>query len=273
MVQTPVIYPGGKSLLLPEIRKIVPPHKLCLDLFGGGGAFILDDSHEVGVYNDINSNAVHFFRTLRDPDLGRSLREKIQLTPFSREEFQSCVESWRKVTDPVERAYSWYIVINLGFTHEEDCDSFRVGKGNNNARAFKNHGDRLEEVITKLRNVVIENLDFRRALSIYGRGRDTLIFADPPYITPIGRHAVGYENEFKVSDHIDLLNELSSTDADVILCGYDSPLYHSMLDPKVWNLKIVTRMAQVGNSDYTSRDTRKEHIWTKIKQKGLFENL
>lgn len=273
MVQTPIIYPGGKTLLLPEIRKMVPPHKLCLDLFGGGGAFILDDSHEIGVYNDINSNACHFFRTLRDVDFGPALRERILLTPYSREEYESSVKNWNVVTDEVERAYRWYLLINLGFTHEESCTSFRVGKGNNIARAFANHGDRLEEVIAKLKNIVIENLDFRRAMKIYGSGRDTLIFADPPYITPEDRDAVGYAHKFEVKDHIDLIQMLCDTDADVILCGYDSPLYHSLLRPPMWQLKVVTRMAQVGNSDYTTRDIRKEHIWTKRRQRGLFENL
>ena len=271
LVQTPVIYPGGKTLLLPEIRKLVPPHKVCLDLFGGGGAFILDDSHEVGIYNDINEHAVNFFRVLRGADSDR-LIDLIRKTPYSRKEYEDCVKNWRDLGDPVEKAWAWYVIINLGFTHEESCTSFRVGKGNNIASAFANHGDRLPEVTAKLRKVLIENLDFRHAMSLYGSGKDTLIFADPPYITPEERDAVGYAHHFSTKDHIDLINMLTDTDADVILCGYDSFLYHSMLNKKVWNLKIVTRSAQVGNSDYNKRDVRKEHIWTKIKQRGLFES-
>ena len=271
MVQTPLIYPGGKTLLLPHLRPLVPPHDLCLDLFGGGGAFILDASHKRGVYNDINSEACNFFRTLRDSENGERLRQLLQNTPYSREEYFDCDSSWSDIADPVERARRWFVVINLGFTHEEDCHSFRVAVGNNPAQAFRRHIDRLPEVISRLRDVVIENLDFRDALKIYGKGPKTLVFADPPYISPKGEEAVGYRRPFTIRDHYDLLARLNQTDSQVIVCGYDSELYHDMLREPRFKLVKKVRVAQVGNSDYSEREVRVEHIWVKKNQMGLFE--
>lgn len=249
---------------------MIPPHKLCLDLFGGGGAFILDDTHEIGVYNDINSEAVNFFRVLRDEETKARLIALLRDTPYSREEYFDCDATWRGITEPVERARRWFCIVNMGFTHEEDCHSFRVAFTNNPARALRNHVDVLPAVADKLRNVVIENLDFRHAMTIYGHGKDTLIFADPPYITS-GKDALTYEATMSIEDHYELLVNLDRTDAMVILCGYDSPLYRHHLQPPVWQLVKKVRLAQVGNSDYKKRDVRVEHIWIKKSLGGLFD--
>lgn len=274
MVSTCIIYPGGKTLLLPVIRKLVPPHKLCLDLFGGGGAFILDDIHEIGVYNDKNSNAVNFFRVLRDEELANSLIERLRHTPYSREEYFLCDAAWGDTDDPVERARQWFVLINLGFTHEEDCHSFRVAAGTNVAKSVRNHVDDLPLVVDKLRNITIENLDFRKAMQIYGHGKDTLIFADPPYITPMDRQSLRYKNVMNPRDHYELLMLLKRTDANVILCGYESEMYMDMLRPPDWRLKIHERVAQVGNSDYDEREVRREHIWVKGNNThGLFDQM
>lgn len=270
MVRTPIIYPGGKTLLLPYIRPLTPPHSLALDLFGGGGAWILDGTHERGVYNDINSNAVNFFRVLRDAEKSKLLAESLRCTPFSREEYFSCDASWQDSSlDEVERARRWFVVINMGFTHEEDCHSFRVSARMSIASSVRNHVDRLGEVHERLRDVVIEHLDFRDALKIYGRGKDTLIFADPPYITQ-KKDSLKYARSFTMQDHIDLLHALSETDAQVILCGYESEVYFDLLRPPLWSLVQKVRIAQVGNSDYNTRETRTEHIWVKKYERGLW---
>ena len=269
-VSTPLIYPGGKTLLLPYIRPLVPPHNRCLDLFGGGGAFILDDTHTEGVYNDLNEEAVNFFRVLRDNESRERLIELLRNTPYSRKEYFDCDSSWRGVDDDVERARQWFVVINMGFTHQEDCHSFRVGVSNGVARALRNHVDDLPLVAEKLRTITIECLDWRDALKIYGWGADTLVFADPPYMTT-KEDSLQYAHTMSSSDHYDLLVSLDSTDAMVILCGYESDLYKDYLKKPRWQLVKKVRVAQVGNSDYKQRETRTEHIWVKKSLGGLWE--
>lgn len=271
---TPLIYPGGKTLLLPHIRPLVPPHDFLLDLFGGGGAFVLDDTHRNAVYNDINGAAVNFFRVMRDPDKWEILYDLLRRTPYSRREYYDCDTTWKdpSISD-IERARRWFVVINMGFTHEEDNHSFLVARSSQVARAVRNHVEDLPQVHEKLRNVVIEELDFRRALDIYGKGEDALIFADPPYLNA-NPEGLTYQNKFTPRDHWELLQRLNATDAQVILCGYDSDLYHSLLRPPIWELVKKVRIAQVGNSDYTERDVRVEHIWVKKSHYGtLFGGL
>lgn len=267
---TPIIYPGGKTMLLPHLKNLVPPHRLCLDLFGGGGAFILWDEWDEGVYNDLNSEAVNFFRVLRNPETRERLIESLRGTPYSRQEYFDCDETWYNNTDPVERARAWFVVINQGFTHEEDCHSFRVGAQNGVARAFANHVDRLPLIAEKFRRITIENLDWRDALKIYGQGKDVLVFADPPYLTTKGE-SVGYRHTMSSAGHFDLLVALDQTDANVILTGYASAMYLEFLKPPKWQLVKKVRVAQVGNSNYQERETRTEHIWVKKSIGGLWE--
>ena len=269
-LSTPLIYPGGKTMLLPHIRPLVPPHNRCLDLFGGGGAFILDDTHTEGVYNDLNGEACNFFRVLRNPETSGVLQRLLQFTPYSREEYFACDQSWETCDDPVERARQWFVVINMGFTHQEDCHSFRVGVSNGVARALRNHVDRLPLVAEKFREITIECLDWRDALRIYGWGVDTLVFADPPYLTT-KEQSLRYEHTMEYSDHFDLLVALDQTDAMVILCGYESSLYMDYLKAPKWQLVKKVRIAQVGNSDYKQRETRTEHIWVKKSLGGLWD--
>lgn len=269
-LSTPLIYPGGKTLLLPHLRPLVPPHIRCVDLFGGGGAFILWDEHEEGVYNDLNSEAVNFFRTLRDAEKRERLIESLRATPYSREEYFDCDSTWRSIDDPVERARQWFVVINMGFTHEEDCHSFRVAIPDGAPRAFKNHVDRLPIIAEKLRGITIECLDWSDALSIYGWGRDTLVFADPPYLN-VKENSTGYAHTMSADDHFCLLVALDATDAMVILCGYESRMYTEFLKPPKWQLVKKVRIAKVGNSSYKERETRTEHIWVKKSLGGLWE--
>jgi len=265
-----LIYPGGKSLLVPELIKVTPPHEIGLELFAGGGTWTLAVSKaKNGVLNDKNGEVYNFFRVLRDPESASRLREILRCTPYSRDEYFDCDKTWEQTTDSVERARKWFVVINMGFTHQEDSHSFRVGVSNGVARAIKNHVDDLPLVTDRLREVVIENLDFRKAMALYGHGADTCIFADPPYITAAEQSLV-YREPFTVSDHWDLLVLLDRTDAKVVLCGYESELYSDMLRPPQWQLVRKIRVAQVGNSDYTEREYRIEHIWVKKPLGGLW---
>ncbi len=268
-VSTPLIYPGGKTLLLPHIRPLVPPHNRCLDLFGGGGAFILDDTHTEGVYNDLNDEAVNFFRVLRNDETRERLIELLRDTPYSRKEYFDCDSTWRDCTDMVERARCWFVVVNMGFTHQEDCHSFRVGVSNGVARALRNHVDDLPLVVDRLRSITIECLDWRKALEIYGWGADTLVFADPPYLTT-KEGSLQYAHAMSVADHYDLLVALDATDTMVILCGYASEMYNDMLRRPKWELVKKVRIAHVGNSDYKHREMRTEHIWVKKSLGGLW---
>ena len=61
---------GGKRYIVPHLLKLMPPHKLYVELFGGGAALLFSKPPSpIEVYNDIDSNLVNLFRVLRDDKL------------------------------------------------------------------------------------------------------------------------------------------------------------------------------------------------------------
>lgn len=77
---------GGKfshlDFLLPNLPNDAT--HFC-DVFGGSAAVLINrEPAPVETYNDLDSELVNFFATLRHPELGDSLLKEIALTPFSR---------------------------------------------------------------------------------------------------------------------------------------------------------------------------------------------
>ena len=79
---------GGKFSHLDFLLPYLPndARHFC-DVFGGSAAVLINrEPAPVETYNDLDSELVNFFATLRHSDLGKELMREIALTPFSREE-------------------------------------------------------------------------------------------------------------------------------------------------------------------------------------------
>ena len=78
-------------------------------MFGGSAAVLINRAPApVETYNDLDSELVNFFTTLRHPERGERLLKEIALTPFSREELAlACTPEID--LDNVERARRFYV--------------------------------------------------------------------------------------------------------------------------------------------------------------------
>lgn len=109
------------------------------------------------VYNDLNSEMVNLFRVIRD--CGRELREKLTLTPFSREDFK---ESYEPTEDAVEQARRTVARCFMGFgsNAHNRMTGFRANSNRSNttpAHDWRNYPDEVPAMIERLRGVVIES--------------------------------------------------------------------------------------------------------------------
>src|SRR5579862_9703232 len=89
-------YYGGKTMMLPALLQLLPPHQTYVEAFGGSGTLLLNkgrSENELEIYNDFESELVNFFTVLRDR--GRELEAALTLTPFSREEYNTAREKLR----------------------------------------------------------------------------------------------------------------------------------------------------------------------------------
>lgn len=87
-------------MLAPRIIEHFPEHRCYVEPFGGGGSVLLRKPRSYAeVYNDLDGEIVNLFTVARDR--GDELVRLLELTPFSRDEFQ---QSYEPTDDPLEQA-------------------------------------------------------------------------------------------------------------------------------------------------------------------------
>lgn len=177
---------GGKWLLAPWIISHFPPHRVYTEVFGGAASVLLRKPRAYSeVYNDLDGEVVHLFRMLQKPDTAARIKHRLEMTPFSRSEFNS---AYINDTDPVERACSLIILSFMGFGSNAHNTTTRTGfRANSNrsgttpAHDWANYPEMLDAFTARLRGVVIEK---RPAVDVLAQqdGPETLHYVDPPYV-------------------------------------------------------------------------------------------
>jgi DNA adenine methylase len=273
MVTRPVLrYYGGKFRLAPWIIAHMPKHRIYVEPFGGAASVLLRKPRSYSeVYNDLYGEVVNLFRVLRNPSQARDLVRQVKLTPYAREEFEL---SYILDGDPVEQARRTLFRAAAGFAGGAQ-KMYGTGFRSNvtrphttPARDWAGMPQVLEEVIGRLRGVVIEHLPAMEVIRKYDTA-DTFIYCDPPYVyaTRNSRNAGDtYEHEMSDDDHRQLAQVLRSLKGSAIVSGYASALYDDELYPD-W-----TRVQRIAHAD-GARD-RVEVLWISpnvVQQPSLFQ--
>jgi DNA adenine methylase len=271
MIKHPLLrYHGSKWRIAQWIISHFPRHRIYLDPFGGSAAVLLNKGRsEVEIYNDLDGELVNLFQVVRDN--GTALAEKVCLTPYSRDEF---IKAFEPSSDPLEQARrtmvksflgfgGGYIAGGLGSKCAVSEHGFR-----NSWRIIGNHAnldwlkvpDNIQSTITRLLGVVLENLPYQTLIE-KNDTPETLIYADPPYLSTVRDRGTDYRHEFTEQDHIELARMLHHAKGPVILSGYHSALYNDLY--KGWAVyEHKTRTMQ--------NSPRLEVIWVKGVENGLF---
>jgi len=254
----PVVrYHGGKWILAPWIISHFPPHRIYTEVFGGGASVLLRKNRAYAeVYNDLDGEVVNLFRVLRDH--GPELRAAVELTPFSRDEFDL---SYEPTEDRVEQARRTMVRAGMGFGSSGISAQCKTGfrgsamrSGTHPATDWARTSWNLAAVIERLQGVIVEN---RSALDLlkYHDGPETLHYVDPPYLQETRTWMAGkgaYKHEMTEQDHLDLIRELHRLNGMVALSGYPSALYDEAL--KDWD-----RVERATTAD--GRVARVEVLW------------
>jgi DNA adenine methylase len=277
-MKTPIKYFGSKNKLSETIINLIPPHKCYVEVFGGSGAVLFNKPiSEVEVYNDINLDIVNLFRVLRDLEKSAKLYQMLELTLYSRAEFDSAKKALQdnQIIDDVYRAWCVFVLYN---------QSIHVRRGyvtswgysiieNTRTDAWWNKIQSISAIHNRLSNVQIENLDYKDILTKYDT-EQTVFYLDPPYTHASRSEKVSYENEINVQDHDELVMRLLECRGACILSGYENPIYKP-LDQAGWRRVEIQSRTSIGpQSQNTSRT---EILWynrgfTSKKQLTLFED-
>lgn len=246
-------YPGSKWSLAKWIISFFPEHHSYLDPFFGSGAVLFNKPRSnIETVNDLDGNVINLFECIRtDPE---RLARSIYLTPYSREVYEMAFKAVPE--DKFEAAVNFYIRLNMG--HGFRTNGEKVGwkndvQGRERSYASQdwcNLPDKIMQAAERLRGVQIEN---KPAVELIQRFNfpNVLIYCDPPYMLET-RHGKQYKCEMDDKDHEQLLDVLQKHKGYVIISGYDTDLYNSMLSG--WYRYETTAYSQVCSK-------KKEIIW------------
>ena len=252
---------GGKFSHLDFILPNIPldAQHFC-DVFGGSAAVLINrQPAPVETYNDIDSELVNFFRTLRDDST--ELIRTISLTPFSREELARACE-YEPGLSELERARRFFVRARQTRTGLAQRSSegrwahcvltSRAGMAGAVSR-WLGSVDGLAEITLRLQRVQIENAPALDVIQRYDTA-DTVFYLDPPYVHSARGDTAAYENEMSDDEHGELADALSSIRGRAVLSGYRTPLYDRLFAG--W--RRIDAPVRTANS---VRQPRRESLW------------
>lgn len=275
-------YYGGKYSHLDWLLPLLPKCHHFVDVFGGSASVILNRAPSpIDTYNDLDGEAVSFFRVLREE--GDKLIELLKLTPFSREEFRIACEREQGLT-PLERARRFYVRLSqarsgLGQTAKpanwaNTLTHSRRGMGSTISR-WETTVNGLSEIVKRLLHIQIENTTALKLIRVYGQIKNVLLYLDPPYVhsTRSGGKSV-YLFEMTDKQHRKLAKRLNACQCKVAVSGYDSDLYTELFPSPKWT-KIVGPLKTASSSTDLAgkRGKRTEVLWVNynpLERNGLF---
>ena len=136
------------------------------------------------VYNDLDRTVVNVFRVLRDSAMATALQRSLEITPFSREEYEAAYEP---TDDPIESARRMIFrsVAGIGTDSVITRRGFRNSTKRNDqhisvAYEWQSFPQQVRIFTERLRGVIIENRNYSEVIKQHD-GKDTLFYVDPPY--------------------------------------------------------------------------------------------
>lgn len=241
----------------------MPDHRIYVEPFGGAASVLLRKPRSYAeVYNEMSADVVTVFRVLRDPALAEQLRRAVELTPFSRMEYEA---AYLPADDPVERARRVILRSFAGFGSGSATAASPKGmrtrarvwrpptafRSNSNrsgttpAHDWANWPAQIPAFVARLQGVVIEQRPAQDVIRTHDRP-DTLHYVDPPYLHDtrnIDNASGRYQHEMTDVMHEALLHQLLGVRGMVLLSAYPHPLYESVLRPAGWESRTRRALA------------------------------
>ena len=250
--------------MLDELVSIIPEHTTYVEPFMGSASLLLNHARsEVEIINDMDSELVHFMRTLANKIKTIALFSKLERTEFSKEVFEKALEHHKNKClgmKPTERAVNFYTLVT---------QSFQNGRKSFSAKAYKDTRDYQEDinfylpkVQERLQGVTIKEMDGIELLQELVEDENVFAFVDPPYRPSLrGKSARNiYGHEMSEEDHRRLLETIQTAKCKIALCGYRSPegmdLYDEYLIPHGWKCYLLKRVGNTGKKTMVN-----EYIW------------
>ncbi|GGB68921.1 DNA adenine methylase [Deinococcus soli (ex Cha et al. 2016)] len=234
MTVAPVLrWPGAKWRIAEFVVSHLPAHDVYIEpYFGSGAVFFNKDVSRVEIINDLDSNVVTLFRVLREQ--ADALTTLISLTPWSEQEYHECWTALdRGGLSDLERARCLIVVTwqQMGRKPVTQRSSwrFRDVRGQSPITAWSTLPERIQHAASRLAAAQVSQMPAIRLIE-QTQGPDTLVYADPPYLSEIRSGARMYEHEMRDrAQHDELIDALRAHLGPVVLSAYANEYYSEQL--------------------------------------------
>lgn len=276
LVKSPISQPGAKYFLRKKIFDLLPAHSSYIDVFGGTGTVLLGKSKsKIEVFNEINSNIAAFFSVVKDTVKCRKLVDILDFMPYSRQLWKELKVKWKLgdiPKDEIQMVAEWFYISRLSFSADRNGGfaTASVSTLRNPCVSFRNIVNDLEQVSQRLRNVIVECLDFRQVIQKYD-SPGSLFMVDAPYLLEgANKSKRYYGHNFGVNDHRELCDMLNDICGMAVITHYEHPLYEKLY--KDWskyefqNFKVSYGLTKQNPND-KERPKVRENVYTNFEQK------
>lgn len=231
-MRTPISYYGGKQRMVDYIVPLIPPHRIYVEpFFGGGAVFWAKGKSFLEVINDINHNVVNFYQVMVK-DFDRLLVE-VMASPMSEHLHKTALQIYKSPRghSKVRRAWAFWYVTNCSFANKPGAGwKFDSGsEGSHSGRYLKRRRNEFELYRDRLSEV---HISMRDAVQVIGDRdqSDCFFYLDPPYPNSDQGHYKGYTED----DLEKLLAACESISGKFILSNYGSQMLDRYVDRNGW---------------------------------------
>lgn len=207
-VKSPFRYPGGKFYALKHIipfLNVIEHDEFREPFVGGGSVFYGKDKVKFNWINDIETDIINVYNHIAndtDFDLFSILFDE---EIVNRERYREVIDLI--TNSDIERAFKTFYLNRTSYSGIINKPAWGYAEGKSspppNWKKFIVDSNR------KLKDVKITNLDFEDVINAKPKGKDVLMYLDPPYHNADQKRA--YKKSFDVSDHIRLRDTLLKT--------------------------------------------------------------
>lgn len=268
----PFTYFGGKTSIAARLVKLLPAHEHYVETHAGSLAVLLaKPPSAMETVNDQDQDLMTFWRVLRDRPA--DLTWACAMTPHSRAEAAMAADpapTWPPGLDELERARLMWVKLTqcrAGLTGQRTgWRYYQDPRGSHSSMPdyLDSYAARIAAAAARIRGVSLEFLPAAEIIALYGRHEGNLLYVDPPYLESVRKKCSGgrsrgplYAHELRTdADHAALLEALLGCRSAVVLSGYPSELYDSMLES--WHRAEISTTTGNGGAD---RD-RTEVVWS-----------
>lgn len=240
LLKRPVLrYHGGKWTSRKKIHAFMRgPHTVfCSWMSGAGSVELTKEKVHTEILNDRWSVVTNLFTVLRNSEQAKELKRLLELTPYSREEWNKVNSTdWQLISDPVELARVTIFRSFAGFGSASTNPGYSTGfrssssrSGSGPATDWKNYPKHIESFTERLQGVCIENKHYK-SLCFQHDSESTLHYLDPPYVLGTrNTNGQAYAYEMSDADHVEMLDYARQMKGQVIISGYANELYDDLL--------------------------------------------